>query len=105
MTIDVIILSYAKNDEIVQMNIDCINSLLDSTNTYSFNFIIVETEKDKLFNYPVENIKIIQPNESFNYNKFLNFGLDFCENSWVLIQTMIQYTIKTFWRKCLNFIV
>ena len=103
MTIDVIILSYAKNDEIVQMNIDCINSLLDSTNTYSFNFIIVETEKDKLFNYPVENIKIIQPNESFNYNKFLNFGLDFCENSWVLISNNDTIYHKNFLEEMFKF--
>jgi GT2 family glycosyltransferase len=102
MTIDVIILSYAKNDEILQMNIDCINSILDSTKNYNFNFIVVETENDKSFNYPFKNVKVIQPNESFNYNKFLNFGLDYCKNNWILISNNDTIYHKNFLEEMLE---
>jgi len=85
MIIDVIILSYAKNDEIHQMNLNCLESITKSTNKYKFNFIIVETENNKKYEYPYNNLQIIYPDESFNYNRFLNFGLEQCKNDWMLI--------------------
>jgi len=83
--IDVIILSLCKNDEIKQMNINCINSLNESTDNYIFNIILIETDSDNVHEYPQNNVTVIQPNEKFNYNKFLNIGLDNSKNDWVLI--------------------
>jgi GT2 family glycosyltransferase len=85
MTIDVIILSYAKNDSIVEMNNNCINSLNSSSDSHKFNILLIETESTKEYRYPQENVKVIQPGIEFNYNKFLNIGFKECKNDWVLI--------------------
>jgi len=85
MIIDVIILSYAKNDDIIKMNNDCINSLNDSTNEHTFNILLIETELEKKYEYDQPNVKVIQPGIEFNYNKFLNIGLKECKNDWLLI--------------------
>ena len=85
MTIDVIILSYAKTDSIIDMNNNCINSLNSSSDTHKFNIVLIETESTKEYKYEQENVKVIQPKVEFNYNKFLNIGLKECKNEWVLI--------------------
>jgi len=83
-TIDVIILSYANNTDIVNMNNNCINSILNSTKNYKFNIIVVETDNG-VHKYIQDCVTVIQPNCDFNYNKFLNIGLEKCENDWILI--------------------
>ena len=75
MEIDVIVLSYAKNDSIIKMNNDCINSLNFSTTSFKFNILLIETESTKEYKYIQDNVKVIQPGVEFNYNKFLNIGL------------------------------
>ena len=85
MVIDVIILSYAKDELIFKMNNNCINSINNSTTNHQFNIILVETDVTKNYEYSHTNVKVIQPNEEFNYNKFLNIGLKYCTNEWVLI--------------------
>jgi GT2 family glycosyltransferase len=85
MTVDVIILSYAKNDSIIEMNNNCINSINNSSKFHSFNIYLIETKSDQQFNYQQDNVTVIQPNEEFNYNRFLNIGLEYCNNEWVLI--------------------
>jgi GT2 family glycosyltransferase len=85
MIIDVIILSYAKNDSIVEMNNNCINSLNSSSDLHKFNILLIETESTKEYKYSQENVKVIQPGIEFNYNKFLNIGFKECNNDWVLI--------------------
>jgi len=85
MTIDVIILSFAKNDSIIEMNNNCINSLNESSKNNNFNILLIETESTKEYVYKQENVQVIQPKVEFNYNKFLNIGFKHCKNDWVLI--------------------
>jgi GT2 family glycosyltransferase len=85
MIVDVIILSYAKNDAIIEMNNNCINSLNSSTDQHQFNIVLIETDTTKEHSYQQKNVKVIQPGIEFNYNKFLNIGLKECKNDWVLI--------------------
>jgi len=85
MIVDVIILSYAKTESIVEMNNNCINSLNSSSDEHKFNIILIETDSTKEYVYQQENVKVIQPGIEFNYNKFLNIGLKECKNEWVLI--------------------
>jgi GT2 family glycosyltransferase len=85
MTIDVIILSYTKNDSIIKMNNDCINSLNSSSDQHTFNIFLIETESLKNYKYEQKNVTVIQPKIEFNYNKFLNIGFKECKNDWVLI--------------------
>ena len=44
-----------------------------------------ESNKNCEFIYDYPNLKIVTPNEKFNYNKFLNIGLTYCTSEWVLI--------------------
>jgi len=86
MVIDVIILSYAKNRGIEQMNYNCMRSLYNSSNEHKFQIYLVETNKDREFQYPhCDTCQVIQPDEEFGYNRFLNIGLEHCKNEWVLI--------------------
>jgi len=85
MVIDVIILSYAKNNSIIEMNNNCINSLSSSSDQHQFNIILIETDSTKEHSYPQKNVRVIQPKIEFNYNKFLNIGLKECKNDWILI--------------------
>jgi GT2 family glycosyltransferase len=85
MIVDVIILSYAKDNSIVEMNNNCIDSLNSSSDEHKFNIILIETDSTKEFKYKQENVKVIQPGIEFNYNKFLNIGLKECTNDWILI--------------------
>lgn len=84
-TIDVIILSYCKDNSIREMNMNCIDSINNSSKNYKFNIVLVETDSQKKHTYPQPNVKVIQPKEKFNYNRFLNIGLNHCNNNWVLI--------------------
>ena len=85
MEIDVILLSYTKNDSIFTMTKKCVESIINSEKEHSFNIILVETEKSGKYNYDYKEVNIVIPNETFNYNKFLNIGLKYCKNDWVLI--------------------
>lgn len=85
MVVDVIILSYVKDDSILKMNNDCINSLNSSSENIKFNILLIETDWINEYKYTQPNVKVIQPKEEFNYNKFLNIGLKECKNNWVLI--------------------
>jgi len=97
-TIDVIILSYAKDENIIKMNNDCINSLLNSTTNYNFNIILVETDDSKHI-YEQKEVTVLQPNLKFNYNKFLNIGSKECKNDWVLISNNDTLYHKNFLEK------
>jgi|688.fasta_scaffold61422_7 GT2 family glycosyltransferase len=85
MVVDVIILSYVKDDSILKMNNDCIDSLNSSSENIKFNILLIETDWINEYKYDQPNVKVIQPKEEFNYNKFLNIGLKECKNDWVLI--------------------
>lgn len=85
MIVDVIILSYVKDGSILKMNNDCINSLNSSSEDIKFNILLIETDWINEYKYTQPNVKVIQPKEEFNYNKFLNIGLKECKNDWVLI--------------------
>lgn len=102
MTIDVIILSYAKNDSIIKMNNDCIDSLNSSSNNHNFNILLIETESTKEYKYTQENVTVIQPKIEFNYNKFLNIGLKECKNDWVLISNNDTIYHKNFLESLLD---
>lgn len=85
MEIDVIILSYTKDESIHKMTNECIDSINNSTTAHTFNIILVETDKSGTFPYTQDNVTTIVPEEDFNYNKFLNIGLKECKNEWILI--------------------
>jgi hypothetical protein len=85
-TIDIVILSNTANLEFYKLLKQCIVSI-KSNKDINTNIILVETNKDlkgKDLYLPIDKI-IIPEEEQFNYNKFLNYGINACENEYICI--------------------
>jgi len=75
-TIDVIILSYAKTEELKNLTLQTIDSLLNSEDKQQVDFNIVVLESNKqLSPYQFKNTTTIYPTEEFGFNKYLNIGI------------------------------
>lgn len=85
--IDVVILSLCNTDKNYQMNMDCINSLINSELNINFNIFILETNKNfsTRWSYPFDNVKVIFPEDDFNYNKYVNEGLKLTHSELICI--------------------
>jgi hypothetical protein len=85
--VDTIILSNTKDIHYYGLLQRTINTLRWSEDTINFNTIIVESNKDYINKGYISNNanNIIVPSCEFNYNKFLNIGLQSCENEWIII--------------------
>ena len=98
MKVDVIFLSNTVNVEQYGNTQRAINTLHMSESEFDFNIIIVESNinyTNKGFWY--HNCKVIVKDEEFNYNKFLNYGLQECKNDWIAIcNNDIIFTKKWF---------
>jgi hypothetical protein len=81
--VDCIILSNTKDEQIHQMTQTAIDTLIESDKDFLFRIIVVETQ-NSLIN-PYKNAYTIFPHEQFNYNKFLNIGLGFSTEDYVII--------------------
>lgn len=75
VNIDIIILANTVNDEVYQMNLNCINSILNSESPDKFQFYIVLVESNKEATYLYPNTLVVKPEEKFGYNKFMLIGL------------------------------
>jgi glycosyltransferase involved in cell wall biosynthesis len=77
--IDIIVLSNTANEMYLELLGITINSIKEQTNVDSY-VILVETNKDykskEQYGLPIDLLLI--PNEKFNFNRFLNYGLKFC---------------------------
>lgn len=84
--IDVIILSYSKDDEMYHMTYNAIQTLTDSESQFKFNVFLIETNKNFHKDYPGGyHATIIIPDGEFNYNKFLNIGLTYCKSEIIVV--------------------
>ena len=101
MIVDIIFLSNTVDVEQYGNTQRAINTLLlaDSSDT-EYNIIIVESNKDHLdqgFHYHGCNVVI--PDEEFNYNRFLNKGLEHTKGGWVIISNNdVIFTQHWLWR-------
>jgi len=85
--VDIIILSNTANVKYYCLLEKCINSLKDS-NDIKPNIIVVESNtklRDKKFKEMLKINTLIFPDQDFNYNKFVNIGLEECKNEAILI--------------------
>lgn len=86
MEVDVIFLSYTKDLYYYGLTQRAISSLLKKNSDCSFNIILIETNKNLEEEYFFYNdCRVIIPPEEFNYNKFLNIGLQYCRNQYVIM--------------------
>lgn len=72
-----VILAKTDNENVFNMNLNCINSFVQSVHraNVSYEIIIVESNNHANYDYQNEHLKIIKPNEKFNFHKFGNIGL------------------------------
>ncbi len=74
--VDVIILSYGKDDASRQMTLDAIDSLIASEPDRSIGFHVLIVESNKaLYPFQYPNAKTIYPSSSFGYHRFMNIGI------------------------------
>ena len=93
--IDVIIISWSKNKELLQETKDCLQTLFDSEDcsVIRFNTIVVETDTETsfdLFETKGHSIKTIHPKVShpdleFGYHTYLNLGLEQGNAEWTCL--------------------
>lgn len=84
--IDIVILSYAQTDELKQVTINCLNSLMASEDPelIRFNIIVVETQKDlKPFQY--EYGQTVYPDVPFGYNRYMNIGISMTSSPYICL--------------------
>lgn len=79
MRSDVIIISNCKNDYLENITTTCLKSLLSSESNNDFNVIVIEGNEDK--NH--KNCKTLHPKIPFNYNAYVNLGLENCKSEFI----------------------
>lgn len=77
--VDVVIISWARNEELRQITKDGLDTLFESESEIAFHAYIVETNPDVNYNEYNEfkwmhSCTTIHPNSEFGYHKFLNIG-------------------------------
>ena len=76
MIVSVVILSYSIDEVIYRMNLDCIQSLMQSEDWQSdeLEIILIESNTCCDYEYPLE-VTVLVPDEPFNFHRFLNIGI------------------------------
>jgi GT2 family glycosyltransferase len=103
--VDVIIVSYAKSENLKKITLECINSLIASekSNSITFNIIIIESQRSIApYQYPYS--KTIYPDIDFGYNSYLNLGIEIscapficiCNNDLVFHKNWASEILKVF---------
>jgi len=84
--IDVIILSYAQTENLKEVTINSIKSLLDSEDALEikFNVVVMESNKE-LDSYQYSNSLTIYPEETFGFHRYLNIGIDNTSSPYVCL--------------------
>lgn len=83
--VDVIVLTKSQTEKKIRMTKRTMLTMQDAENDYKFNFHLVESgiQMSNMYEGIVSNY--ITPNESFNYNRFLNHALPYLQHDWVVI--------------------
>ena len=88
MTLSVIILSYAIDEEVYQMNCRAIDSLYASESwDDGLEVLLIESNRESAYEYD-ERVRVMMPEEEFGFHRFFNIGLEntsgefvaFCNN-------------------------
>lgn len=86
VVIDIIILSYAKDEQLRELTAQTVHSVLNSEDPSEilFNVVVIESNK-ALKPYSFEHTTTIYPDVPFGYNRFLNIGLKATTNAFVCL--------------------
>lgn len=82
--LSVIILSYAIDDEVYQMNCRAIESLFVSEkwNDDELEVLLMESNREAKYVYD-KRVKVLVPDEKFGFHRFFNIGLDNTDGEYV----------------------
>ncbi len=97
--IDIVIVSYAKDDYCKSLTSRCIETLFSSEENSSeiFNVIVVESQEGVTWNYKNCNIQTLSAPLPYGYHKFLNFGRKSGSSEWVaLCNNDLEFTKNWF---------
>jgi len=85
--LDIIIVSYAKDDYCKDLTKNCLFSLLHSEENAvdDFNIIVVESEPGVNWDWIATNVKTYEAPLPYGYHKFLNFGRKKGNSPWVAL--------------------
>ncbi|MDB4919631.1 glycosyltransferase [Mucilaginibacter sp.] len=84
--IDIIILSYAKDEYLKGLTIQTINTLLESEDPEKIRFNVVVVESNKALQpFQFENSTTIYPREGFGFHKYLNIGITLTSSPYVCL--------------------
>lgn len=83
MNIDIVILSWAKDDKLKAVTQHCIDSLLRSETNIKFDIVVVESNPLVNYDAPVRTMHLINET-TFNYNRFANTGIELGTNEYVV---------------------
>lgn len=84
--VDIIILSFAKSEELKLITQQCISSLVASEDKdeIKFNIVVIESQKDmKPYQYP--DTKTVYPDEEFGYHRYMNMGIEMTSSKYVCL--------------------
>lgn len=83
--LSVIILSYAIDDDIYEMNCRAVKSLIESEtwNDENLQVLLIESKKDSTYTYPWSNVEVLIPNEDFGFHKFFNIGINKTDGEYI----------------------
>src|SRR6478672_11881166 len=90
VSLSAIILSYTNGEKIHRMNLHCIQTLQQSEafgKDISLEVIVIESNKnyrDDGYKF-TPNVKVIVPEQAFNFHTYLNIGIDAAEGSFIAL--------------------
>ncbi len=84
--IDVIILSYAKDERLKAITAQAVKTLLLSENSTQVQFNVLVIESNKLISpFQFEGTTTIYPQEPFGFNRYLNIGINHTEGDFIAL--------------------
>ena len=85
-TIDIIILSYSKNEELRKLTEQTIKTCLKSEDSklIQFNIVVIESNKGNAA-HQFDNATTICPDTEFGFHKYLNLGIKVTSNQYVCL--------------------
>lgn len=83
--LSVIILSYALDDDIYNLNKQAIESLLASETWAAgcLQILLIESNKENPYQYPYPNVDVLIPNEKFGFHRFFNIGIEHTDGEYI----------------------
>lgn len=84
--LSVIILSYAIDNDVYEMNCRCLDSLRASEEWKDgeLEIVLMESNKENPYAYG-SDVKVVVPDEAFNFHRFLNIGVDKSDGEFVAL--------------------